>query len=96
MKVRKYIATWPFAIFFKTIYCQHNEKTKYIPFQRNLLHLTMALKLGWRKNLTYTFPDPDYLRTSISIEIKSDDTNPNMVDTKLMGRISNKCKHCIL
>ena len=72
------------------------KKTKYIPFQRNLLHLTMALKLGWRKNSTYTFPDPGYLGTSIAIQIKSDDTKPNMVDTKLMCRISNKYKHCIL
>ena len=84
------------VIFFKTIYCQHNEKTKYIPFQRNLLHLTMALKLGWRKNSTYTFPDPGYLGTSIAIQIKSDDTKPNMVDKTLMCRISNKYKHYIL
>ena len=74
----------------------NTSKTKYIPFQRNLLHPTMALKLGWRKNFTYTFPGPGYLVTSIAIQIKSDDTKPNMVDTTLMCRISNKNKHCIL
>ena len=47
----------------------------------------MALKLGWRKNPTYTFLDPGNLGTSIAIQIKLDDTKPNMVDTKMMGRI---------
>ena len=56
----------------------------------------MTLKLGWRKNSTYTFLDPGNLGTSIAIQIKLDDTKPNMVDTKMMGRIRNKYKHCIL
>ena len=56
----------------------------------------MTLKLGWRKNSTYTFLDPGNLRTSITIQIKLDDTKPNMVDTKMMGRIRHKYKHCIL
>ena len=62
----------------------------------NLLHLTMALKVGWRKNSTYTFPDPGYPGASIAIKTKSHETKPNMVDTKLMGRMSNKYKHCTL
>ena len=55
----------------------------------------MTLKLGWRKNSTYTFLDPGNLGTSNTIQIKLDDTKPNMVDTKVLGRIRDKYKHCI-
>ena len=85
-----------FRRFFQTIRFEHDETTKYYPFKMDVLHLTIALKLDWRKHSTYTFPDPGYLGISIAIQIKSDGTKPNMVDTKLMGRISNKHKQCIL